>query len=198
VSAPGSGTDVQKTINTNSFTLTTAVAVPSVVTTATPIFTFYSPQDGTITYGGDCVSPVLSAISGNNSVTFNALPNGTHSNCTITVTDGGGYASNVLAVPSFTVTGSSVTSLPTTTISTTNTTGIYAYKFVNFLGVGSTGIDVTELQQRLTVEGVYSGAISGYYGPLTKAAVMKYQGLHGIDQFGYVGPGTRAMLNSGV
>lgn len=198
VSAPASGTDVEKTINTNSFTITMVTPVPSVVTTATPIFTFYSSQDGSITYGGDCASPVLSAIQGDNTVTFNALGNGTHSNCIITVTDYGGYASNVLTVPAFTVTGSNVTPLPITTTSTTNTSGIYAYKFVNFLGVGSTGTDVTELQQRLTVEGIYTGPISGYYGVLTQAAVKKYQGLHGLSQFGYVGPGTRAMLNSGV
>jgi peptidoglycan hydrolase-like protein with peptidoglycan-binding domain len=99
--------------------------------------------------------------------------------------------------PTFTVTGSGVTPLPTTS-TTANTTGIYTYKFVNFLGVGSTGTDVTKLQQRLTAEGVFSGTVSGYFGALTKAAVKKYQALHGLDQFGYVGPGTRAMLNSGV
>jgi hypothetical protein len=73
VSAPGSGTDVEKTVNTNSFTITTTTAVPSVVTSANPIFTFYSPQEGIITYSGDCSSPVLSATQGNNSITFNAL-----------------------------------------------------------------------------------------------------------------------------
>ena len=195
VSAPGSGTDVEKTINTNSFTITTTSAVPSVVTTATPIFTYYSPQDGTVSYGGDCSSPVLSATQGNNSVTFNALANGMHSNCTITVTDDGGYASNVLTVPAFTVTGSGVTPLVSTMV---NVPSVSSFKFVNFLGLNSTGIDVTELQKRLTTDGVYSGPITGHYGALTQAAVKRYQGLHGLKQLGYVGPGTRALLNSGI
>ncbi len=196
VSAPASGADVEKTINTNSFTISTVTSVPSVVTTATPIFTFYSPQNGTITYGGDCASPVLSAVQGDNSVTFTALANGTHSNCTITVTDYGGYASNILIVPTFTVTGSGVATLPTTTTATAPS--VIAYKFVNFIGMGSTGTDVTQLQQRLTTDGIYTGPINGHFGALTQAAVKKYQKLHGLSQFGYVGPGTRALLNSGV
>jgi hypothetical protein len=196
VSAPASGTDVEKTIDTNSFTISTAIAVPS-TTTATPTFTFYSPQDGTVAYGGDCSSPVLTAIEGDNSVIFNALADGVHSNCTVTVTDEAGYASNVLSIPSFTVGGSSVvaTTAPTTTTAASEA-AIDSYKFVNFLGIGSTGIDVTSLQERLTAEGIYSGPITGYYGDLTAAAVKTYQGQHDLDQFGYVGPGTRAALNS--
>lgn len=194
VSAPASGSDVEKTINTNSFTISTAIAVPSTAS-ATPIFTFYTPQDGTVAYGGDCSSPVLTAIAGDNSVTFNALADGVHDNCTVTVTDAAGYASNVLSIPSFTVSGSAVAaSVPA---ATQTSASIDSYKFVNFLGIGSTGIDVTELQERLTAEGIYSGPITGYYGSLTAAAVKTYQGLHGLDQFGYVGPGTRADLNSG-
>jgi hypothetical protein len=198
VSAPASGSDVEKTINTNSFTISTAIAMPS-TTTATPIFTFYSPQDGTIAYGGDCSSPVLSAITGDNSVTFNALADGTHSNCTITVTDDAGYASNVLSIPPFTVSGSSVAATTATTTTAPSSSSVNdSYKFVNFLGIGSTGVDVTELQDRLTAEGIYSGPVTGYYGALTAAAVKAYQGLHSLDQFGYVGPGTRADLNSGL
>ncbi len=77
--------------------------------------------------------------------------------------------------------------------STGSTSG--SYKFSNFLGVGSSGKDVTELQKILKDEGFFSGSVTGYYGPLTEAAVKKYQTQHGIDSFGYVGPGTRAELN---
>jgi peptidoglycan hydrolase-like protein with peptidoglycan-binding domain len=72
------------------------------------------------------------------------------------------------------------------------------YKFKNPLDVGSTGKDVTELQKRLTAEGLYSGPITGYYGSLTQAAVETYQGDHDLNQLGNVGPGTRADLNSGL
>jgi peptidoglycan hydrolase-like protein with peptidoglycan-binding domain len=47
--------------------------------------------------------------------------------------------------------------------------------------------------------GLYSGPVTGYFGPLTKAAVVKFQGLHGIKpQSGFVGPLTRAVLNQGA
>jgi murein L,D-transpeptidase YcbB/YkuD len=72
---------------------------------------------------------------------------------------------------------------------------IYSYKFNNSLKVGSKGADVTALQQRLTADGFYSGPTSGSFGPLTEAAVKKYQAQHGIDQLGNVGPATRASLN---
>jgi len=69
------------------------------------------------------------------------------------------------------------------------------FVFTATLEVGSRGNDVTQLQSRLTLEGVYSGPITGYFGPLTKAAVIKYQAAHGIEQVGIVGPQTRAALN---
>ena len=69
------------------------------------------------------------------------------------------------------------------------------YKFFSPLGLGAEGMDVTELQKRLTIEGLYSGAITGYYGDLTQIAVKKYQAQHGLPQLGIVGPATRELLN---
>ena len=69
----------------------------------TPNYTFTSDEAGSITYGGDCSSATTSAISGANTVTFNNLSDGAHSNCTITVTDSASNASNVLSVTAFTV-----------------------------------------------------------------------------------------------
>jgi len=63
----------------------TAVTTPTIDTT--PNYTFSSTKAGTITYGGSCSSSTTIAISGNNTITFNALANGTYDNCTITVTD---------------------------------------------------------------------------------------------------------------
>lgn len=62
-----------------------------------------SSEAGTFTYGGDCSSSDTTANVGLNSLNFNALSHGTHSNCTITVTDASGNISDTLDVTSFAV-----------------------------------------------------------------------------------------------
>lgn len=69
------------------------------------------------------------------------------------------------------------------------------FTFTKFLNLDATGTEVSELQRRLTSLGFYSGPITGKFGPLTEAAVKKLQKAHGLAQAGYVGPGTRAILN---
>lgn len=202
VSSPASGSDIQKTINSQSFLLSTVMPVTSPVPSGTsPRFGFYTPQDGTITYGGSCTSAVLTAVTGNTYVTFNPLSDGVYSNCTVTVTDQAGYQSNTLVIPSFTVGGGEVSSavsvVPTPTVTSDVSTAVL-YKFYKPLDVGSTGTDVTELQKRLTADGFYSGPITGRYGALTQSAVKKYQKAHELQQLGNVGPGTRALLNKGI
>lgn len=44
------------------------------------------------------------------------------------------------------------------------------------------------VQQRLKAWGYYSGPVTGYYGELTKAAVIKFQKKHGLNAEGYLGP----------
>jgi len=68
-----------------------------------PNYTFSSTKAGTITYGGSCSSGTTSATSGNNTITFLTLSDGTYSDCTIIVTDSAGNASNTLTITSFTV-----------------------------------------------------------------------------------------------
>jgi Flp pilus assembly protein TadG len=63
----------------------TAVTTPTIDTT--PNYTFSSSKAGTITYGGSCSSSTTIAISGKNTITFNALADGTYDDCTITVTE---------------------------------------------------------------------------------------------------------------
>ncbi len=62
--------------------------------------------------------------------------------------------------------------------------------------VGSRGDDVKWLQDFLIQEGVYPEArITGYFGALTKNAVIKFQQKYEIfPQIGYVGPKTRAKI----
>ena len=62
----------------------TAVITPTL--DSTPNYTFSSSKAGTITYGGSCSSSTTVAVAGNNTITFNALTNGTYDDCTIRVT----------------------------------------------------------------------------------------------------------------
>jgi murein L,D-transpeptidase YcbB/YkuD len=70
------------------------------------------------------------------------------------------------------------------------------YQFTNTLQIGMQSPGVIELQKRLKEEGVYNGPITGYFGPLTEAAVKSYQKKYGIKPTGIVGPITRDRLNS--
>lgn len=93
-----------------------------------------------------------------------------------------------------------VTQAPAASVSTASVSSVASaprYVFTTFLGVGSKGTAVTQLQKQLTTLGVYQGPITGYYGPLTQAAVKKFQSAHAVASVGYVGPGTRAALNAG-
>lgn len=65
------------------------------------------------------------------------------------------------------------------------------------LDVGSRGQDVRTLQTFLATNGsVYpQGIISGYYGPLTAAAVRNFQIGYELPPVGRVGPLTLALLN---
>lgn len=91
---------------------TTPVTTPTNDTT--PAYTFTTNEAGTITYGGSCSSGTTSATVGENTISFNALAEGTYSNCTITVTDSALNESSALAVTAFTVD----TTAPTFTLST--------------------------------------------------------------------------------
>jgi hypothetical protein len=71
----------------------------------------------------------------------------------------------------------------------------YAPLFTRALIVGSNGYDVYLLQKALVLEGFATFAPTGYFGPLTFAAVMKYQSHYGMTPVGSVGPLTRAQLN---
>ena len=81
------------------------------------------------------------------------------------------------------------------TISTAPSTSASGYVFTSFLTAGSTGAEVTALQQRLATLGYLTVTPTGYFGSLTQAAVEQFQAAHGISQVGYVGPSTRAALN---
>ena len=71
--------------------------------------------------------------------------------------------------------------------------------FSGDLYYGITSSEVKCLQQFLTNLGteIYPEAlVTGYFGPLTQAAVKRYQALQGIITTGYFGPLTRTAVNS--
>ncbi|HPK28116.1 MAG TPA: DUF5011 domain-containing protein [Candidatus Absconditabacterales bacterium] len=123
----GSSTATVYWIDKTAPVLTQVTAVPTPTNNTTPSYTFSSTETGTITYSGSCSSTTTSAISGENTITFNTLVEGTYSDCVIVVTDSAGNPSTGLQVSAFTI-DTSVPSAPTVTCSnfTSNTTGNYA------------------------------------------------------------------------
>ena len=59
------------------------------------------------------------------------------------------------------------------------------------------GDEVRELQRLLQCLGYYPKDfdLTGYYGPITQDAVIKFQKDKGLDPIGVVGPATRDELN---
>ena len=73
------------------------------------------------------------------------------------------------------------------------------YSFTRDLTVGMSGADVTALQDYLTGTGnfTFSGGSTGYFGPITQAAVAAWQADNGVaPPAGYFGPISRAKYNS--
>ena len=78
--------------------------------------------------------------------------------------------------------------------------GVSAYVFTKDLTIGSSGADVTTLQNFLISKGFLSSEFAtGYFGPLTRASVSAYQTSKGISPAdGYFGPVTRANVNADI
>ncbi len=74
--------------------------------------------------------------------------------------------------------------------------GASTYNFTANLSVGSTGADVNALQAMLIASGDLAIATpTGYFGPLTQAALAKWQAARGIvPASGYFGPLTQAAI----
>ena len=194
-SAAFSGTDVQKTISANVPVLTEIVPIIPVVNDATPEYMFSSTKAGTISYQGDCSGPTTSASAGLNTISFSALSNTLHDNCTLLVTDAGGNASNRLAVRPFTVMAMAEASPAPAPAETPTSASESSFKFTKQLKIGSKGKEVTELQKQLTAMILYNGPVNGNFGPMTSAAVKRLQSQYQLPKVGQLGPATRAILN---
>lgn len=86
---------------------------------------------------------------------------------------------------------------PTENISTTTMSS--TFKFNRNLTVGYSGVDVIELQSKLETLGYLkmpSGVAKGFFGQLTRKALIEYQVANNINPaVGYFGPITRQSLN---
>jgi peptidoglycan hydrolase-like protein with peptidoglycan-binding domain len=75
--------------------------------------------------------------------------------------------------------------------------GESTFVFTINLAQGMTSEEVRELQEQLRAAGFFTFPTStGYFGPITLEAVRAFQAANGIPTTGFVGPLTRAELNS--
>lgn len=69
--------------------------------------------------------------------------------------------------------------------------------FSRSLSMGISGSDVTQLQAYLNAQGYLSVSPTGYFGPLTQAAVARWQAQGGVVALGGFGSGTFGPLSRG-
>jgi peptidoglycan hydrolase-like protein with peptidoglycan-binding domain len=62
------------------------------------------------------------------------------------------------------------------------------------LRVGSSGLRVEELQNRLKAMGYFDGPVTGYYGSITQDAVMRYQRARGLSATGVADSNTLNLM----
>jgi peptidoglycan hydrolase-like protein with peptidoglycan-binding domain len=102
----------------------------------------------------------------------------------------------VLAPAGAAVSSTASTTVAATPVATVPASNLSGPAFTTSLYSGMQGTAVTELQTMLSGLGFFSQTPNGYFGPLTVAAVEKFQAAHGLQQLGVVGPATRAALNA--
>ena len=68
----------------------------------------------------------------------------------------------------------------------------------SILKQGSRGSAVKKLQDNLRTLGVYNSRSTGYYGPVTKNAVISFQKSKGLKADGIVGPNTQAKIQAAL
>ncbi len=190
------GQVVTFTASSSGFASPTFSATDS-FTGGTPVFTAINTQSGAFSW-----TPTSSDI-GTHIITVTAQDSSSNNRSItqqITVAAASGTATPLTTTgplpgsPAPTVVTTPVVATPVATV----TAAAPAYYFTSYLKLGSTGDEVTALQNVLIRGGYLSGAATGYFGSLTASALMKYQTAHGLDALGVVGPATRVVLNAGT
>jgi len=89
------------------------------------------------------------------------------------------------------------TASPTAVLATDNT-GAPSFVFKRYVYIGSRSEEVKQLQQKLRELGYFTYPTNtGYFGSITKAAVVAFQKAYDLKPFpGWIGPATRKILNS--
>jgi len=64
--------------------------------------------------------------------------------------------------------------------------------------IGSSGTEVTAIQEALKDRGLFNANVTGYYGSITEAAVRKFQKQQGLTIDGIVGPQTLRALGISI
>ena len=64
--------------------------------------------------------------------------------------------------------------------------------------IGSSGPEVTAIQEKLKERGLFTVGVTGYYGQQTQKAVLKFQKQQGIKQTGVAGPQTLRALGISI
>ena len=139
ISCSSSDESASTTTDTTAPVIAEVTAVTTPATDTTPAYTFSSNEAGTITYGGSCTSSTTSASSGNNSITFSTLSDGTYDNCTVMVTDNAANSSNSLSITTFIIRDFSISSS-----ASDNASVVFGQSY----------------QYQLNTGGTYSGAIT--------------------------------------
>lgn len=83
-----------------------------------------------------------------------------------------------------------------TTATTATASSFATGSLTKRLEVGMVDAEVKTLQSILKRLGYFNDEPTGYFGNLTKAAVLAFQKAEGIEPLGFVGPATRTALNS--
>ncbi|MFZ2038725.1 MAG: ice-binding family protein [Minisyncoccia bacterium] len=140
-------------------------------------------------------SGLSSTINTGDTLVVTAQDGVTTKTYTLTVRTYSGSSSHTSTETPATTTTTTTTPSTTTTTTTTSTT----HRFNTDLTLGSTGNDVVELQKALVAKGLLvmpAGVSMGYFGNLTRLALINYQLENGITPaVGYFGPLTRTSLN---
>ena len=225
----GNGTDARCTVDSGICSFeTTHLSDFSTgkvqLTIATPTLTTSKNYDAntsaTVTAGAlsGVVSPDVVTVSA--VATYDNTNAGTNKTITVVYTLAGADAANYIKPVNYTVATGAITSssgggwggapqqvFQTPVVSPVVSTAVSSvvsagFSFKKDLELGSKGADVTELQKVLVAGGYLvmpQGVAYGYFGSVTKTAVMKYQKAKGLTPVaGYVGAKTRAVLNASV
>ncbi|WP_394388150.1 BspA family leucine-rich repeat surface protein [Shewanella woodyi] len=136
-------------VDSTGASLSEVTPVTTSTSDSTPSYSFSSTEAGSISYLGSCSSATSVAVSGSNTITFNALADGNYSDCQLRVTDSAGNLSNLLSVSSFVVdsTGASLSEVTPVTTPTSDSTPSYSFSStetgsISYLGSCSSATSV--------------------------------------------------------